>query len=106
MYYEPDEDLWSVCPGNVDVVKRGKQNTLEQVTAHIFLKDTIDQGLSICLPEVPCYLNSDDEAPMKDIDAELAGAQVEYAVSSNDDKLLAQCHCGQVQLYIDRPDDG
>lgn len=106
MYYKPNEDVWCVCPGNIDAIKKGKQNTLDQVVAHIFLKDTLDQGLSLCLPNVSCYLNNDDESPVNDIKAELAKVRVEYAVSNRDDKLLAQCHCGQVQLYIDRPDDG
>lgn len=106
MYYEPEEDLWSVCSGNVDEVISGKQGALEQIVGHKFVKDTIDQGFSLCLPDVPCYANNDDEPPMKDPQVDLATTRVDYAVSSHEDQLLAQCHCGQVQLYIDRPDTG
>lgn len=106
MYFEPEDNLWSVCPGNIDEVKQGRQNTLEHIVAHIFLKDTVDQGLSVCLPDVPCYLEAAVGAPTNDIKADLVGAQVEYTTSDREDKLLAQCHCGQVQFYVDRPDSG
>ena len=106
MYFEPDDNLWSVCPGNIDEVKQGRQNTLEHIVAHSFLKDTVDQGLSVCLPSVPCYLEAAVGSPTDDIKATLIDTQVEYATSDKDGKLLAQCHCGSVRLYIDRPDSG
>jgi len=98
------EDRWSACPGAIDEVIGGSQGALEKYTEHEFVGDTVDGGLAWTLPDIPVYLAGTEGTPLTDLRNETRRWQ-ESAKTTKEDKLEAQCHCGQVRLTVLRPDD-
>lgn len=103
-YYVVAEDRWGACPGAIDEVIGGSQGALEKYTDHEFVGDTVDGGLAWTLPDIPVYLAGLDGTPLTDLRNETRRLQ-ESAKTTEEDKLEAQCHCGQVRLTVLRPDD-
>lgn len=107
VYYVVKEDRWMFCPGAIDAVKRGEHGKVDRITAHEYVGDTLDGGLSLCIPDVPYYLEDDGQESVKDLQSELKRLQAEATTElDSEDKLRAECHCGQVSLLIGRPDHG
>lgn len=130
LVHELSSDSWSVCMGVIDGVVGPEQDSrvppisIGKIMQHEFVGDTHDGGLSICLGEidkrtVPFYLQGPDQQPVT-INIErrppFAGGRnpsfstrgpnqgLEQEVSSDD--LAASCHCGLVQFFLTRPDEG
>lgn len=106
LYYNTQQGNWAVCPGAIEEVKRGDQAMLERAAPQEFIGDTIDGGFSWCYPTTKLYREGVGEPPVEDIKTALADSKTQYETSIDETKLLAQCHCGRVQLYISRPDEG
>ena len=105
-YYMKAKEAWAVCTGVIDEVKRGKQGEVSRVTGHKYMEDTIDGGFAWCFPSDKYYLRNKDEAAFEGLEQCLAQIQSPSPETPKENKLIAQCHCGQVCLEISRPNNG
>lgn len=114
-------DTWGVCSGVVDRVVGLEQVSclsLENVTAHEFVGDTIDGGLAICLADpnhqpVSLFLQGPDgprfeksqgasSTPSQRGDLPELGS-FQPSTAKQVAELEGKCHCGGVSFRLTRP---
>lgn len=115
-------DTWAVCSGVVDRVVGLEQVSclsLENVTAHEFVGDTIDGGLAICLADpnshpVSLFLQGPDGPRLENPQATSSTASQQgdppetlpsrpSESAKPVEELEGRCHCGGVSFRLTRP---
>jgi len=94
------EGRWSVCPGAIDEVLGEYSGKLEKYTRHEFVADTLDGGLTWCMPDIPNYLEDSGATPSSDLKGDLQKLHPAGSGDAGQGTVEAICFCGQVRFSI------
>ncbi|KAK5958350.1 hypothetical protein OHC33_000192 [Knufia fluminis] len=100
------DDQWKVCTGAIDEVLGEYDGKLEKYTGHIFVADTRDGGLSVCLPDAPSYMEDAEGSPSKDTKKELKQLREAGIHDTGEEMIEAKCHCEKVRFFIKPAENG